>query len=317
MFIGIDVSKDRLDVAQRPVAASWSVANSEDGINELVQRLIEVEPALAVLEATGGLEVPVVAALVAAHLPAVVVNPRQARDFARATGQLAKTDAIDAGILAHFAEAVRPGVKPLPDEATRELDALLTRRRQLIEMRVAEKNRLQRTAAQRVRRDIQKHIHWLERQLVEIEKDLNDSIKRTPAWREKDDLLQGVKGVGPVLSATLLGELPELGRLNRREIAKLVGVAPLNHDSGKFKGQRRIWGGRASVRASLYMSALVASRYNPAIRDFYQRLVTAGKPTKVALTACMRKLLAILNAIARDGRIGYTPQLPLASQDSC
>lgn len=316
-FIGIDVSKDRLDVAQRPKVASWFVANTDEGIQELVQRLASDQPALVVLEATGGLETAVVAALVAAQMPTVVVNPRQVRDFARAIGQLAKTDAVDAVVLAHFAEAVRPEVKPLPDEATRELDALLTRRRQLIEMQVAEKNRLRRTTAQRVRRDIQKHLHWLERQLAEIDKDLDDSIKRTPAWREKDDLLQGVKGVGPVLSATLLGELPELGRLNRREIAKLVGVAPLNRDSGQFKGRRRIWGGRASVRASLYMSALVASRYNPVIRALYQRLITQGKPKKVALTACMRKLLAILNAVARDGRLAANQPLCLASQDSC
>jgi transposase len=316
-FIGIDVSKDRLDVAQRPPGAAWSVSNSEEGIQELVQALAPTQPKLVVLEATGGLETPVVAALLAAHLPTVVANPRQVRDFAKATGQLAKTDAIDAGILAHFAEAVRPEVRPFPDAATRELDALLTRRRQLIEMRTAESNRLLRSAAQRVRRDIQAHLRWLDRQRAELEKDLDDFIKQSPAWREKDNLLRGVKGVGPVLSATLLGELPELGRLNRREIAKLVGVAPLNDDSGKFRGPRRIWGGRASVRASLYMGTLVASRYHPEIREMYQRLLIAGKPKKLALTACMRKLLTILNAIARDNEIREIVPLRLASQDSC
>ena len=316
-FTGIDVSKDRLDVAQRPPAAAWSVSNSEEGIQELVQALAPTHPELVVMEATGGLETPLVAALLAAQLPTVVANPRQVRDFAKATGQLAKTDAIDAGILAHFAEAVRPEVRPFPDAATRELDALLTRRRQLIEMRTSESNRLLRTAAQRVRRDIQAHLRWLERQRAELEKDLDDFIKQSPAWREKDNLLRGVKGVGPVLSATLLGELPELGRLNRREIAKLVGVAPLNDDSGKFRGPRRIWGGRASVRASLYMGTLVASRYNPAIREVYQRLLAAGKPKKLALTACMRKLLTILNAIARDNEMREIVPLRLASQDSC
>ena len=317
VFTGIDVSKDRLDVAQRPTGASWSMSNSEEGIQALIQALIPTQPVLVVLEATGGLEIPIVAALLAAQLPTVVINPRQVRDFAKATGQLAKTDAIDAGILAHFAEAVRPEVRPFPDEATRELDALVTRRRQLIEMQTAESNRLHRTAAQRVRRDIQKHLDWLQRQLEELEKDLDNSIKQSPAWREKDNLLQSVKGVGPVVSATLLGELPELGRLNRREIAKLVGVAPLNHDSGKFRGQRRIWGGRAGVRASLYMGTLAAVQHNPPICAHYKQLIAAGKPKKLALTACMRKLLTILNAIARDREIRQIIPLRLASQDSC
>jgi transposase len=316
-FVGIDVSKDRLDVAQRPGANSWTVSNDEEGIKQLTERLVSIQPALVLLEATGGLETPVTAALLAAQLPAVVVNARQVRDFAKATGQLAKTDALDAGILAHFAEAVRPEVRPFPDEATRELDALITRRRQLIEMLTAEKNRWLRTAAQRVRRDIQRHIHWLERQLEDLEGDVDNFIQQSPAWREKENVLRRFKGVGPVFCATLLGELPELGRLNRKQVAKLVGVAPLNQDSGRFKGQRKIWGGRASVRASLYMATLVATRYNPVIRDVYQRLLVAGKPKKLALTACMRKFLTILNAAVRDGELRPTVPLRLASQDSC
>ena len=317
VFVGIDVAKDKLDVAQRPEAESWSLANAEAGIQELVQRLRAIQPTLVLLEATGGLESPAVAGLLAARLPVVVINPRQVRDFAKATGQLAKTEAIDAGILAHFAAAVRPQVRPFPDEATRELDSLITRRRQLIEMLTAEKNRLLRTATQRVRRDIQKHIHWLERQLDDLEKDLDNFIQRSPAWREKEDLLRSIKGVGPVLAATLLAELPELGRLNRKEVAKLVGVAPLHRDSGQYKGQRQIWGGRASVRASLYMAALVATRYNPVIRELYLRLLAVGKPKKLALIACMRKRLVILNAIVRDGKVSTTLPPRLASQDSC
>jgi transposase len=317
IYVGIDVSKDRLDLVWRPLGESCSLSNDERGLQELSQRLAQLEPALIVLEATGGLETPLVATLLEANLPTVVVNPRQVRDFAKATGQLAKTDAIDAGILAHFAEAVRPQVRPFPDEATRELDALVTRRRQLIEMLTAERNRLLRTAARRVRRDIQRHIHWLERQLAELEGDLDDFVKSSPAWREKEDLLRGIKGVGPVLSTTLLGELPELGRLNRKGIAKLVGVAPLNQDSGQFRGKRKIWGGRASVRASLYMATLVASRYNPTIRDLYQRLLVAGKPKKLALTACMRKFLTILNAAVREGNFRADVPLSLANQDSC
>jgi transposase len=317
IYVGIDVSKDRLDLACRPIGESWSLSNNEQGLRELSQRLAQLAPALIVLEATGGLEVPLVATLLEADLPTVVVNPRQVRDFAKATGQLAKTDAIDAGILAHFAEAVRPEARPFPDEATRELDALVTRRRQLIEMLTAERNRQLRTATRRVRRDIQRHIHWLERQLAELESDLDDFVKSSPAWREKEDLLRGIKGVGPVLSTTLLGELPELGRLDRKGIAKLVGVAPLNHDSGQFRGKRKIWGGRASVRASLYMATLVASRYNPTIRDVYQRLLAAGKPKKLALTACMRKFLTILNAAVREGEFRSDLPLSLAKQDSC
>lgn len=315
--VGIDVSKDQLDIAQRPEVQHWTVPNQERGIAELIKRLERLQPALVLLEASGGLEIPVVAALVEAQIPTVVINPRQVRDFAKATGQLAKTDAIDAGILAQFAEAVRPEPRPFPDEATRELDALVTRRRQLVEMLTAENNRLLRTGPKRVRADIRKHIRWLERELELLEKDLDNFIKASPVWREKEDVLRSFKGVGPVLSATLLGELPELGRLNRKRIAKLVGLAPLNSDSGKFRGKRRIWGGRANVRAALYMPTLTAMRHNPTIRHLYQRLLAGGKPKKLALTACMRKFLTILNAAVREADARSAGPVPLAPQHSC
>jgi transposase len=253
-----------------------------------------------VLEATGGYEAAVVAALATAGLPVVVANPRQVRDFAKATGQFAKTDAIDAQVLALFGERVRPAPRPLPDEAAQALDALLTRRRQLVEMLGAERNRLL-VARPAVRRDLQQHIRYLERCLREADDDLHTAVKASPLWRVKDDLLQSVPGVGRVVSLTLLAELPELGRLSHKEIAALVGVAPLNRDSGTLRGKRLVYGGRAPVRAALYMAALVASKCNPVIRVFYLRLRAAGKPAKVALTACMRKLLIILNAIARSG----------------
>jgi len=265
----------------------------------LVARLDQLRPALVVLEATGGMELPLVGALAAAGLPVVVINPRQAREFAKATGRLAKTDAIDAQVLAHFAEAVRPRLRPLADAAAQELSALMTRRRQLIEMLTAERNRL-RTAAPAVRPDIQEHIRWLERRLADLDGDLSQTIRSSDIWREKDDLLQSAPGVGPVVSTTLLADLPELGALNRKEIAALVGVAPLNRDSGTLRGRRTVWGGRSKVRSALYMATLVATQRNPVIRIFYQRLLSAGKPKKVALTACMRKLLTILNAMIRS-----------------
>ena len=299
VYVGIDVAKERLDVAQRPSLEGWRVANDERGIAELVARLVQLKPALVVLEATGGMELPLVGALAAAGLPVVVINPRQAREFARATGRLAKTDAIDAQVLAQLAEAVRPQLRPLPDAAAQELSALMTRRRQLIEMLTAEKNRL-RAAARAVRPDIQEHIHWLERRLADLDGDLSQTIRSSDIWREKDDLLQSAPGVGPVVSTTLLADLPELGTLNRKEIAALVGVAPLNRDSGTLRGRRTVWGGRSKVRAALYMATLVATQRNPVNRTFYQRLLSAGKPKKVALTACMRKLLTILNAILRS-----------------
>jgi len=298
IYVGIDVAKDRLDVAQRPGTEAWWASNDEQGIADLVERLKALHPALVVLEATGGIELPLVGALAAARLPVVVVNPRQTREFARATGRLAKTDAIDAQVLARFAQAVQPALRPLPDAASQQLSSLLTRRRQVVEMLTAEKNRL-RTAAPAVCDHIKEHILWLERSLSELDSELGQAIHSSDIWRAQNNLLQSAPGVGPVLSTTLLAELPELGSLNRKEIAALVGVAPLNRDSGILRGRRTVWGGRSQVRATLYMAALVATRFNPVIRAFYQRLEAAGKPKKVALTACMRKLLTILNAMVR------------------
>lgn len=309
IFVGIDVAQADLEIALRPSAEGWTVANDELGIAALVARLQAVQPALIVLEATGGLEVAVTSALAATGLPVVVVNPRQARDFAKATGQLAKTDALDARALAHFAEAVRPTPRPLPDAQTQALSAQLTRRRQLVEMLTAEKNRLAR-APRPIRADIQAHITWLERRLADLNTDIGSAIRASPLWREHDDLLQSMPGVGPVLSRTLLADLPELGTLSRQEIAALVGVAPLNRDSGTLRGKRTVWGGRAVVRSVLYMGTLVAVRHNPVLKTFYQRLCTAGKAPKVALTACMRKLLTILNAMLKHRtpwRKNYAP----------
>jgi transposase len=304
MYVGVDVAKAELVVAARPSDERWSVANDERGARTLAERLKRDAPALVVLEATGGYELAAVAALAAAGLPVVVANPRQVRDFARATGQLAKTDRIDAGVLALFAERVRPEVRPLPNEDAQELDAVLTRRRQLLEMLTAERNRLGQVAGRGrgpVKKSLKAHIAFLEHELRVADTDLGAMVRASPAWREKDDLLRSVPGVGPVLSLTLLAELPELGRLSRREIAKLAGVAPLARDSGTMRGHRYVHGGRATVRAVLYMAALVATRRNPVIRAFYQRLLAAGKPKKLALVACMRKLLTILNAMARSG----------------
>lgn len=299
VFVGIDVAKATLDVALRPSGDRWQPANDYRGIDTLVQRLGASSDALVVLEATGGYEQSVAAALASAGVAVVVANPRQVRDFARATGQLAKTDAIDAAVLALFAERVRPEPRPLPDEARQSLEALVTRRRQLIEMLIAEQNRL--THARRaVRRSLTDHIRWLERQLGGVDRDLDQAVRSSPVWRAQDDLLQSVPGIGPITSRTLLAELPELGRLSRKEIAALVGVAPLARDSGTLRGRRTVWGGRAPIRAVLFMAAAAATRWNPVIRTFYQRLRAAGKPAKVALTACMRKLLTIVNAIMRS-----------------
>jgi transposase len=297
-FVGVDVSKGGLDVAVRPSGESTSFSNDELGIKPLVNRLAEIQPTLIVLEATGGIERQLVGALVSAELPVVVVNPRQVRDFAKASGQLAKTDAIDAMVLARFAEAIRPTVRPLPDESLLELRALIARRRQLTEMIVAESNRLT-AASKSVRKRINTHIRWLEAELGRADKDLDQSIRQTPIWKENEDLLRSAPGIGPVISRTLVAELPELGQLNRKQIAALVGIAPFNRDSGTLRGRRTIWGGRATVRGALYMAALVASRRNAVIRDFYKRLRNAGKPPKVALVACMRKLLTILNAMIK------------------
>ena len=299
VFVGIDVAKAALDVAVSPTAERWTLAYTEREVAGLVTRLTALDPALVVLEATGGLEGPLAGALAAAGLPVVVVNPRQVRDFAKATGRLAKTDALDAAVLAHFAAVVRPTPRPLPDAATQSLAALVTRRRQLVEMLTAERNRLG-SAPRTLRAEIQAHITWLKRRLGRLDTDLGQAIRTSPAWRVQDDLLQSVPGVGPVLATTLLASLPELGTLNRRAIAALVGVAPLNRDSGTRQGRRMVWGGRAAVRAVLYMGTLVAVRHNPVLRAFYQRLRAVGKLPKVALTACMRKLLTILNAMLKQ-----------------
>lgn len=297
MFVGIDVSKAQLDVAVRP-DGRFTVSNDDAGIAQVIEQLSAGPPTRVVVEATGGFEMPLAGALAAASFPVVVVNPRQVRDFAKATGRLAKTDALDAQTLAHFAEVMRPALRPLPDEQTQALAAILARRRQLVEMLTAEKNRLG-SARKPVRKSLRTHIAWLERELARTDSDLAQAIRESPVWREKDDLLRSTPGVGPVLTTTLLADLPELGTLTGKQIAALVGVAPLNRDSGTLRGKRTVWGGRAPIRATLYMAALVASRFNPVIRAFYQRLCAAGKAKKVALTACMRKLLIILNAMLK------------------
>lgn len=299
-WIGIDVAKAELVVGVLPGEAQWAVANDERGIRELRAKVTALTPRLIVLEATGGYELAVVAALAESQLPVVVVNPRQVRDFAKATGELAKTDALDALVLARFGERVRPDPRPLADDAQHALDALLTRRRQLLEMLQAEKNRAGQVFARDtklVRRSLKLHIAYLERELGEADAALTQAIQASPVWREREQLLRSVPGVGRVVATTLLAELPELGHLTRKEIAKLVGLAPLARDSGTFRGRRFIRGGRAGVRAALYMGTLVATKRNPVIRACYERLVAAGKPKKLALAACMRKLLVILNAM--------------------
>ncbi len=300
--VGVDVSKGRLDVFIRPIGERFAVPNDEAGIEGLVGRLEGVRPVLVVLEASGGFERPVAAALAAAGLPVAVVNPRQARDFARATGRLAKTDALDAEVLARFAEAVRSEPKALPDEEAALFAAILARRRQIVGMLTAEKNRLSATAPEPVAKRIRAHLRWLEKELARTERDLDETIRRSETWRENEALLRSVPGVGPVLArTTLLAELPELGSLAPKRLSALGGVAPLNRDSGTLRGRRTVWGGRARVRAALYMGALVATRSDPTIEAFYERLVVAGKkkPKKVALVACMRKLLAILGAVLK------------------
>lgn len=300
MYVGIDVAKDRLDVHIRPQGEAFSVARDGDGLAALTERVSALQPALIVMEATGGFEVTVAAALGAAKLPLAVVNPRQIRDFARATGKLAKTDALDAAAIAHFAEAIRPEPRPLPDEQAQALGELVARRRQVVEMIVAENHRRRQMTQRLLLRRVDRHLAVLQEELSEIERELDDSIRGTPAWRASDDLLKSVPGIGKTVSRTLLADLPELGTLDRKKISALVGLAPLNRDSGTMRGRRTTWGGRASVRSALYMAALVAARHNPVIAAFYKRLRSAGKPGKVALTACMRKLLIILNAILRD-----------------
>jgi transposase len=298
-YVGIDVSKGRLDVAIGEQGLFWNVANDEKGIAQLVERMKEVHPELIVLESTGGLELRVMAELYACKIPVALVNPGRVREFARSIGLLAKTDKLDARLLARFAEAVRPQVTHLPDEQEQHLIALVTRRRQLIEMLVAEQNRLN-TVRLSMRENLEEHITWLRQALKDLDQEIQEFIQQSPVWKDKQDLLQSVPGVGPVTACTLLAELPELGSLDRKRIAALVGVAPFNDDSGHRRGKRRVKGGRSSVRNVLYMAALSASKFNPILNHFYQSMIKRGKEKKVALIACMRKLLTFLNAILRD-----------------
>lgn len=300
IWIGIDVSSGSLDIAVRPTGEFWSATNTEKGIKDTVAKLETFCPETIVVEATGGLEVPIVAASASAGLPVVAVNPRQVRDFAKATGTLAKTDKLDAHIIAHFAEAVRPEIRPIKDEMLQGLSELIARRRQLVDMLTAEKNRLKRSSP-KVTKDIKAHVVWLEKRLDKTDTDLKNQIKGNPLWRKKCEICQSVPGVGPVLTMSLLANLPEIGQVNSRQIAALVGVAPFNHDSGKHRGRRFVWGGRANVRSVLYMATMTAVRFNPVLKEFYERLLNAGKKPKVALTACMRKLIIIINAMVRDG----------------
>jgi transposase len=297
--VGIDISKERLDVCLMPEGEALCVANDQEGIDSLIERLQEARPELVVLEASGRYERPATAAIAAVGIPVAVVNPRQARDYAKATGRLAKTDRIDAEILARFAASVGPSPSVLPDEEALTLQAILVRRRQLSAMSIAERNRAQ-MAPEAVARRIQAHVRWLEKELSRTDRDLDEAIGASATFKENEALLRSVPGVGPVLARTLLAELPELGTITHKRLCALVGVAPFNNDSGKRKGKREVWGGRAPVRAALYMGALVATRHNPLIAEFYERLLKAGKPKKVALVACMRKLLSILNAMIRD-----------------
>ena len=309
-FVGIDIAKERLDVHVRrsdgEQGESFAVVRDSKALEELTERLRVLKPTLIVMEATGGFETIVAAALAGAQLPLAVINPRQIRDFARATGKLAKTDALDAAAIAHFAEAIRPQAQAVPDEAAQHLVALVVRRRQVLDMMTAERLRLKQARQKDVVRSIEKMVNLLIQQLKELDREINDQVRGSPVWCQTNDLLQSVPGVGPVVARTLLAELPELGRLNRKQIAALVGVAPLNRDSGKMRGKRMIGGGRASVRSTLYMAAMVAYRCNPVIAALYERLIKAGKPFKVALTACIRKLLIILNAMVREKKSWQT-----------
>ena len=305
VIVGIDISRDRLDVAIHQSEKQWQFSNDRGGITKLCKMLRELTPALVVFEATGGYEMPLYFSLDEAGLPAAPVNARQIRDFARSTGKLAKTDKLDARVIAHFGYAIRPTAHPIPD--TQELKVAQGRRRQLLEMITAETNRLK-AAPRALRRRIEAHIKWLEQDLADTDREIKEVIKNDPFWKEKDDLLQSTPGVGPTLSATLIAQLPELGTLDRRRIAALAGVAPLNRDSGVFHGRRAVWGGRTHVRAVLYMATLVATRFNPVIRSFYTRLCAAGKNKKLALTACMRKLLTILNSMIKHRTVwSYSP----------
>lgn len=301
IFIGIDVCKASLDVHSLPFNEVWQTDNTSAGITGLVEKLLLCLPSLIVMEATGGLELPVACALMEAGLPVAIVNPRQARDFAKAMGQLAKTDQVDARLLALFGQRIRPEVRPLKDAEQQAFSQMLARRRQLVDMRVAEQNRWF-TAQGVVRGNIEQHLEWLKQHLDDVDKDLGQFVQNSPAWQAKENLLKSFKGIGRVACFTLLALLPELGTLNRKQMAALVGLAPFNRDSGLMRGKRAIWGGRVEVRNLLYMVALVASRSNAVIKAFYEKLIQAGKPKKVALTACMRKILTILNAMVRDNQ---------------
>jgi transposase len=301
IWVGLDVAKAHIDVAVLPTCTRLQVSNDESGHATLVASLLAAAPTLVVLEATGGYETAVATALALAGLPVAVVNPRQVRDFARALGYLAKTDAIDAGVLARFAERVQPAPRPLPDADHADLAALVARRRQVSEMLVAERNRLALARAP-IRRRVREHVRYLDARLAELDADIAGRIRKTPVWRDRDQLLQSVPGVGPRTSSVLLASLPELGTGSARSLAALVGIAPLNADSGQHRGRRRTWGGRADVRAALYMAALVATRCNPVFRAFYQRLLTAGKTKKVALIATMHKLLTVLHALIKQNK---------------
>jgi transposase len=308
IFIGIDVSKTWLDIAVHETEANWRVGNDGPGIVGLVKRLKQMNPTLIVLEATGGYEMLLVAELAHAGLPVVVTNPRKVRAFARSTGRLAKTDKLDAKLLAHFAAAIQPAVRPMPSDEEEQLTGLLVRRRQLVEMLTVEKNRLH-TVRPALRDDIKEHIAWLQDKLSKLDEEIDHFVRGTSLWKEKDAILRSAPGVGRVTSCTLLAMLPELGTLNRQEIAALVGVAPVNKDSGRKQGKRRVYGGRATVRSVLYMAALSAKRCNPRIRKFYEDLLRRGKEKKVALTACMRKLLVILNAMMKSNQLWRTEEI--------
>jgi transposase len=312
-FIGIDVSKQQLEVAAHESEYQFCCANKASSFGELLAELIALRPALIVLEATGGLEMPVAHSLQAAGLPAAVVNPRQVRDFAKALGQLAKTDRLDARVLAHFAAAIKPPLRPLKSEEAQELDALNRRRGQLIEMLTDEKNRRGSAASDNVRDKIKEHIDWLEEGIAELDEQLKALLQRSVVWQTKDEILQSVPGIGPVTSFSMIADLPELGTLNRQQISKLVGVAPLNRDSGQQRRTRHIYGGRAHLRSVLYMAALTAVRHNPTIKHFYQRLRANHKPFKVAIVACMRKLLAIINVMVRDRTPWKNPEAPVSA----
>lgn len=299
VFVGLEVSKHNLDVAVRPLKRHFVTPNHDRGIKQLVKRLGALKPQLIVLEASGGYEFLVTAALAEAQLPVALINPQAVRKFAGATGKLAKTDKIDAQVLAHFAEALRPEPRPLPDQAHQVLKAARQRRQQVVKMISQEENRLEKTFIPSVRRDIQVHLTWLRRRLEQLERHLDDQIRRSPLWQDRNRLLQSVPGIGPAISRTIIGQMQEAGTLTGKKAAALVGGAPYNRDSGRFRGKRMIRGGRSYLRKMLYMAAVVASRFNPVIRAFYQRLLSAGKPKKLALTACIRKLVVILNAMVK------------------